>query len=53
MMKVCGNSFYPDTDNDNFGDSSASPVDSCLAPANHVADNTDCDDTDASINPNA
>ncbi len=46
--------FYADTDNDGFGN----PADSiavCFAaqPAGYVANNQDCDDTNASINPNA
>ena len=50
---VGGNNYYPDSDNDGFGDSTASPVDSCTAPANHVLDNSDCNDSDVNINPNA
>ncbi len=46
--------FYADTDNDGFGD----PMDSiavCFAaqPMGYVANKLDCDDTDATINPNA
>jgi hypothetical protein len=47
---------YTDADGDNFGDP-LSPVvcpnGSCAACPGLVADNTDCDDTDASINPGA
>ena len=50
---VGGNNFFPDSDGDGFGDSNATPVDSCTQPANHVSDNTDCDDSDININPNA
>ncbi len=41
---------YPDSDGDSFGDGSAPLVD-CTVPTGFVADNTDCDDSDASINP--
>ena len=49
---VGGNTFFADTDNDTFGDPS-NTIDSCTQPAGYVADNTDCDDNSASINPNA
>ena len=44
--------FYADLDGDGFGDPNA-PTAACAAPADHVADNTDCDDTDPNVNPNA
>lgn len=46
--------YYADTDNDGFGDATNS-IDTCLssAPAGFVADNTDCNDTNMNINPNA
>jgi hypothetical protein len=44
--------WYGDADADTHGDPAASTV-SCSAPAGHVADNTDCDDTNASVNPSA
>ena len=44
-------SWYPDTDGDGFG--ALSPViQSCCQPGGYVSDNTDCDDANASINPN-
>jgi hypothetical protein len=42
--------WYADTDGDGFGDPSDSVV-ACTAPAGYVADATDCDDSDASVNP--
>jgi len=44
--------WYADADADGFGDMSSSVV-ACEAPSGHVGDDTDCDDTDASINPTA
>ena len=44
--------WYSDADGDGFGDS-ASFVDSCEGPAGTVADSTDCDDADATVNPSA
>ncbi len=42
--------FYVDVDQDGYGDP-ATAVSACEAPAMHVADGTDCDDTKASVNP--
>ncbi len=42
--------WYRDADGDTYGDTSRS-VDQCEAPANYVADGTDCDDTDDERNP--
>ncbi len=44
-------SWYLDADGDSFGDASGTAVVKCNAPANHVDDNTDCDDLDASALP--
>lgn len=43
-------SFYRDNDGDGFGDPAAVTL-ACVAPAGHVADDTDCDDTTAFRNP--
>ena len=45
-------SFYVDADGDGFGDSGTEVV-ACDAPADHVADGTDCDDTKVAVNPDA
>lgn len=42
--------FYADTDNDGFGDANVT-VQNCIAPTGYVADNTDCDDTEANAYP--
>lgn len=44
--------FYADTDGDSFGDP-LNTTSACIAPIGFVADNTDCDDTNAGINPAA
>ncbi|MFN8153723.1 MAG: MopE-related protein [Bacteroidia bacterium] len=44
--------FYADADGDLFGDAAAT-VQACSAPVGYVADNTDCNDAVASINPAA
>jgi uncharacterized protein (TIGR02145 family) len=43
--------FYQDLDGDGFG--SSITVQSCTQPSGYVAQNGDCDDSDATINPNA
>jgi hypothetical protein len=45
-------SWYPDGDGDGFG-SALGVVQSCLQPADYVADSTDCDDSDAESFPGA
>jgi len=44
--------WYADSDEDGFGDPDAS-VSACEAPSGTVEDDTDCDDTDAAVNPDA
>ena len=44
--------WYADTDTDGYGDAGA-PTVACDAPAGHVADATDCDDTATDVNPGA
>jgi len=46
--------YYEDSDGDNYGNPSASIVSSSgTPPSGYVADNTDCDDTDANTYPGA
>jgi Putative metal-binding motif/FG-GAP repeat len=44
--------WYRDADNDGYGDASTT-ASACTAPAGYVAENTDCDDRDAAVAPNA
>ena len=44
--------WYADADTDGYGDA-ASAITACSAPSGYGVDATDCDDTDASINPAA
>ncbi|MBT3222975.1 MAG: hypothetical protein HN348_28195, partial [Proteobacteria bacterium] len=45
--------WYPDTDKDDFGDPNGEVIYACEKPKNYVSDNTDCDDTNTDINPEA
>ncbi len=44
--------WFADRDGDSFGDASSTDID-CAQPSGYVSDSTDCDDGDASINPDA
>ncbi len=44
--------FYRDADEDGFGDSEDTTA-ACSAPSGYVLDDTDCDDTNSGINPEA
>lgn len=44
--------YYEDTDNDTYGDATSS-VSDCTQPAGYVANDDDCDDTNAMIHPGA
>ena len=44
--------FYADADGDGYGDAGSS-VSACSAPEGYVGDNTDCNDSDAAVNPGA
>lgn len=42
--------WYPDADQDLYGDASSAALRACTQPEGRVDDNTDCNDSDASIN---
>jgi hypothetical protein len=44
--------WYADADGDNFGNPAVSQI-SCVAPFGYVADNNDCADANAAVNPDA
>ncbi len=44
--------WFADADGDGYGDAAITAV-ACDVPTGHVADATDCDDTDAGVNPGA
>lgn len=44
--------FYADTDGDGYGNAGNSIL-SCFAPSGYVSNDTDCDDTNAAVNPGA
>jgi predicted outer membrane repeat protein len=44
--------FYADADGDTYGDAD-STTDACDAPSGYTADDTDCDDADSAVNPDA
>jgi len=46
-------SWWPDSDDDGFGDASAAALLACVAPSGHVAIAGDCDDGDATVFPGA
>ena len=41
----------PDTDGDGYGDAGATPTSVCAVPSGYVTDATDCDDSNALVNP--
>jgi len=49
---VDAGTWYLDADGDGYGDSSR-PTTACTEPYGHSADDTDCDDTEAHVNPGA
>jgi len=44
--------WFADSDGDGFGDASTS-TDACSQPSGHTSDDSDCDDGDAAVNPDA
>ena len=45
--------YYRDSDGDGYGDSNDTIIAGSIAPTGYVLDNTDCNDTETSINPGA
>lgn len=50
---VAGSSWYTDADSDGYGDAVATATTACEQPSGSVANNSDCDDISASVNPGA
>ena len=50
---VDGELYYEDADNDGFGNATGTAVVACSAPFGHELGATDCDDADATVNPDA
>jgi hypothetical protein len=48
---VDGSPFFLDSDEDGYGDAESKGILACDAPPGYVADHSDCDDRNASINP--
>jgi len=48
-----GMPYYPDSDSDGFGDLTATAVNACTPPPDHLLDNSDCDDSDPAVKPGA
>lgn len=44
---------YPDSDGDGFGDKEASGIHACFCDTEETEDDTDCDDTDNTVRPDA
>ena len=49
---ISANIWYQDNDNDGYGNPLLS-INACSMPSGYTANNTDCDDTDTAINPDA
>jgi hypothetical protein len=45
--------YYPDIDDDGFGDRNVEPVYSCVPRPDDVTDGSDCNDTDSAVHPGA
>lgn len=50
---VDAGTWWPDVDDDGFGDANVEGADACLAPDGWVGDGGDCDDGDAAVRPSA
>ena len=49
---IDADTWYADTDEDGYGDADA-PQNACEQPSGYLADDTDCDDTESTVNPAA
>ncbi|MFH1356064.1 MAG: putative metal-binding motif-containing protein, partial [bacterium] len=49
---VTFNFYYPDVDQDGYGDMNAEPIEDCVAPEGYVDNAEDCDDNNPDLNPN-
>jgi hypothetical protein len=49
---TAGTIYYADVDGDGYGNPGVPSIALCTPPAGYISNNTDCNDTNASINPN-
>jgi hypothetical protein len=53
MTVTSSATFYRDLDGDGYGNAGSGTIQACTAPPGYVSNNSDCDDSDSSVNPAA
>lgn len=53
LLSWTGSQSWPDGDNDGYGDENGIGLWTCVVPSGYVGSETDCDDSESSINPGA